>query len=189
VTVYLMLFLQHGLGYGALAAGLLFLPTVLWTPLLSITTGRLADRHGPRRMVIGGFSLAIIGLVWLALSAGQEDVALMVPGMLMFGISRPLIFTPAATVPVAVLPLAKRGFASSLVSESRQAGAVLGVAVIGAVVSGVESGHSGALPGAIADAFGAGMLVCAGLCLAALLVAVATMPSEAESAAVRGRES
>jgi EmrB/QacA subfamily drug resistance transporter len=189
VTVYLMLFLQHGLGYGALAAGLLFLPTVMWTALLSIRTGRLADRHGPRRMVIGGFVAAVAGLVWLALSAGADDVFLMMPGMLMFGISRPFIFTPAATVPVGVLPLAKRGFASSLVSESRQVGAVLGVAVIGAVVAGVESGHAAPLrPGTLAGAFEAGMLVCAGLCLAALLVALATMPTEAESAEVRSRE-
>jgi DHA2 family methylenomycin A resistance protein-like MFS transporter len=53
VTVYVVLFLQNGLGLSAIEAGAVLLPAMMWTPLLSTWTGRQADRHGERRLVGG----------------------------------------------------------------------------------------------------------------------------------------
>jgi MFS family permease len=51
VTVYVVLFLQDGLGLTALQAGAVLLPAMIWSALLSAYTGRLADRHGERSLV------------------------------------------------------------------------------------------------------------------------------------------
>ena len=71
----------------------------------------------------------------------------------------------------------ERGLASSLVTESRQVGAVLGVAVLGAVGASFEaSGGTGPSPAGLA----LGMLVAAGAAVLAALVAFRLLPRAGE---------
>jgi MFS family permease len=136
LTVELMLYLQRTLGYGALAAGLLFLPAVIATPLLSPYAGRLADRGRGRPAVLAGLLAAAAALGWIALTAGEERIWLLLPALALFGLSRPFVFTPSSTAPVTALPARDRGTASALVTEAYQLGALLGVAVGGLLVAG-----------------------------------------------------
>jgi hypothetical protein len=73
------------------------------------------------------------------------------------------------TEPTAI-PRGERGLASSLVTEARQLGAVLGVAVAGAVLISVEGAAGGDPADALADGVTAAMLVAAGLAAGAALV-------------------
>jgi EmrB/QacA subfamily drug resistance transporter len=173
MTVYVVLFLQNGLGLSAIEAGAALLPAMMWSVLLSTWTGRLADRHGERRLVGGGLVLAAAGLAAIGLLAPTEEVLWLLPGLLAFGISRPFVFTPASTGPIEAIPTGERGLASSLVTESRQLGAVLGVAALGALAAAFED--SGAT-GASASGLEAGMLVAAGAALAAGVAALALLP-------------
>lgn len=134
LTVYLLLYLQHVLGYGPIAAGLLFLPAVVATPLLSPLTGRLTDRAGPRPLVAGGLALAAAGLVFVALVLDRREIALLVPALALFGVSRPCVITPSGSAAIGAVSAELRGLASGLVTCSRQLGAVLGTAVVGAIV-------------------------------------------------------
>jgi EmrB/QacA subfamily drug resistance transporter len=176
VTVYVVLFLQNGLGLTAVEAGAVLLPAMAWTAVLSTWTGRLADRHGERRLVGLGLVLAAAGLAAIGLLAPTEEVLWLVPGLLAFGISRPLVFTPASTGPLEAIPADERGLASSLVTESRQLGAVLGVAVLGAIAAAFEDGGE---TGASAAGLEAGMLVAAGAALVAGVAALAVLPRSA----------
>jgi predicted MFS family arabinose efflux permease len=173
VTVYVVLFLQNGLGLSAVEAGAVLLPAMVWTPLLSTRTGRRADRSGERGLVGGGLVLAAAGLAAIGLLARSEEVLLLLPGLLVFGISRPLVFTPASTGPIGAIPAAERGLASSLVTESRQIGAVLGVAVLGSISAGLEGGAG---TGASAAGLEAAMLAASGAALLAGVVALALLP-------------
>jgi hypothetical protein len=59
VTVYLLLFLENGLGLAATAAGGVLIAAGLWTPTLSRRTARIADRIGARQPVsVGLFTAA-----------------------------------------------------------------------------------------------------------------------------------
>jgi MFS transporter, DHA2 family, methylenomycin A resistance protein len=173
VTVYVPLFLQNGLGLTAIQAGAVLLPAMIWTPLLSTRTGRLADRYGERLPVGIGLLVAAAGLAAIALLASGEEALLLVPGLLVFGFSRPFVFTPASTGPLKVIAAEERGLASSLVTESRQLGAVLAVAVLGAIAAAFESGE-----GAGADATGleTGMLAVSAAALLAGTIALAALP-------------
>jgi MFS family permease len=173
VTVYVVLFLQNGLGLSAIEAGAALLPAMMWSALLSTWTGRLADRHGERRLVGGGLVLAAAGLAAIGLLAPTEEVLWLLPGLLAFGIARPFVFTPASTGPLEAIPTDERGLASSLVTESRQLGAVLGVAALGALAAAFEDGGA---TGASASGLEAGMLVAAGAALAAGVAALALLP-------------
>jgi MFS transporter, DHA2 family, methylenomycin A resistance protein len=177
LTVHLVLFLEHGLGVTALASGAVLALSGLGTPLLSTTTGRWTDRHGARRLVLGGLLLAAGGLGWLALTAPARDLALLVPGLVAISLARPAVFTPAGVAPTVLLPEAERGFAASLVTESRQLGAVLGVAVLGAVsVAVVGSGASPPPPAEQARGFAVAMAVAAVVGVAAAAVVYRSMP-------------
>lgn len=132
-VVALVGFLETGLGVDALVSGTVVAAAGVFTPLLSIRTGRAADRHGPRRLVAGGLVLGTLGLAWVAVAGRADSLWWLLPGLLLFSLARPAVFTPASVGPFAVLPAADRAFAASLVTEARQLGAVFGVAVIGAI--------------------------------------------------------
>jgi MFS family permease len=170
VTVYVVLYLQQSLDYGPLAAGLLLLPAVVWTALLSTVTGRMADKHGSRRLIYGGLVVAAAGLLGIAIAAAADEVWILLVALLVFGLSRPLVFTPAGAAEIEAIPRAERGLSSSLVTEARQLGAVLGVAVAGAVLSAVENAAGGDQAEALADGLTAAMLVSAGIAAAAAVV-------------------
>lgn len=129
--VALVGFLDDGLDLGAAAAGLVVAATGACTPLLSIRTGRAADKLGPRPLVVAGLAFATLGLAGVALAGGADSLAWLMPGLLVFSVARPAVFTPAGVGPFAVLPAADRAFAASLITEARQLGAVFGVAVAG----------------------------------------------------------
>ncbi|MEZ0284166.1 MAG: MFS transporter [Thermoleophilia bacterium] len=178
-SVHLVLFAERGLEVGTVEAGLLVAVAGVFTPLLSIPAGRIADRRGPRSLVIGGLALASAGLVWMALSAGRLSALLLLPGLLVFSLGRPAVFTPAGVGPFATLTSERRAFAAGLVTESRQLGAVMGVAVIGAVFAAAGEAGAGTDPEVVAHGFRAGMLTAAGVTAAALVTAAAWMPGRA----------
>jgi predicted MFS family arabinose efflux permease len=171
-----VLFLQNGVRVTATAAGGVLVVAGMWSPLLSRLTGRIADHKGARRLISSGLIAAAIGLLGVALAAPAKDVLVILPGLLVFGISRPFVFTPASTGPIKALPSSERGLASSLVAESRQIGAVLGVAALGSITAAFEL-HSTA--GASAAGFQAAMLTAAVTSLAAGLLVLVAEPKGA----------
>jgi EmrB/QacA subfamily drug resistance transporter len=173
VTVYVTLFLQNGLGLSAIEAGAVLLPAMIWSALLSTGTGRMADRHGERLFVGIGLLIAAGGLAAIGLLASSEEALLLLPGLLVFGVSRPFVFTPASTGPLKAIPADERGLASSLVTESRQLGAVLGVAALGAIAAGFESGEGA---GGSANGLEAGMLATSAVALVVGTIALVALP-------------
>jgi EmrB/QacA subfamily drug resistance transporter len=178
VTIYVVLFLQNGLGLTAVEAGVVLLPAMAWSALLSTRTGRMADRHGERRLVGFGLLLAAVGLAAIGLLAPTEEALWLLPGLLVFGFARPLTFTPASTGPLEAIPPDERGLASSLVTESRQLGAVLGVAGLGAVAAAFESGGG---TGASAAGLEAAMLAASAAAALAGVAALALLPRERDA--------
>jgi MFS family permease len=178
-SIHLVLFAEHGLDLSTVEAGLLVAVAGVFTPLLSIATGRTADRRGPRGLVLAGLALASAGLVWMALSAGALSALLLIPGLLVFSLGRPAVFTPASVGPFATLTDERWAFAASLVTEARQLGAVMGVAVIGTVFAAAGEATAGAEPGVVADGFRAGMLAAAGVAAATLAAVALWMPRRA----------
>lgn len=179
VTVYLALYLHHRLGLGGVAAGAVIAIAGLGTPLLSQPAGRLADRFGPRRLVLPALILAALGLVLLAVLAPLGGVLILLPGLVIFAASRPGVFTPAGTGPFLALSAEQRGFAASLATEARQLGAVFGVAVttaIGIAVHGASLLDAGP---ALGDGLRVTTLVSAAVCALAAATVWRWMPHAA----------
>jgi EmrB/QacA subfamily drug resistance transporter len=157
-------FLQTGLGFTPLEAGLGLMPWGLTTFTVPQATGRLVPRFGERPFVVGGLSLNAAALAWIALIAepGVAYWQLIVPLVLSgAGIAMSIVATQSAVLShVAPQHIGK---ASGTFSTMRQLGGAFGVAVLVAVFAGT-GGYASAE--AFSDGFGPALGTGAALSLA-----------------------
>src|SRR5215218_6839893 len=129
------LYLQDVRGYSPLHAGLLTLPMAAMTAVLPPISGRMVARHGARLpLVIGGLGIATGGGLLLALDV-DTPLVLIVVAYVVFGIGFGMVNAPITNTAVSGMPLAQAGVAAGVASTSRQVGSVLGVAVLGSLVT------------------------------------------------------
>ncbi|MEZ7128665.1 MFS transporter [Nonomuraea sp. AD125B] len=110
-----------------MAAGLAFLPLTLPMTVNPLLTGRLVARHGPRPPILGGLALVAAGLGGLALT---EAVA---PWLVVMGFGLSFVLPALMAGMVGRAPAGTAGTAGGVLNAFRQAGATLGVAVMGVV--------------------------------------------------------
>lgn len=168
-TIYLATYLQHVLGFGALLASVAMLPAFGLSPLNAAVSGRMTDRFGARVLAIGGYGLAAVGLVWVAISIDASNYWLLVPGLLALAVGAGPMFTSLLTALSGAVDAEERGDANALVLTIRWIGAAAGTMALGIVVhSGERHGvptSSAYLRAFLIDAAvtGLGLLVCLGL--------------------------
>jgi EmrB/QacA subfamily drug resistance transporter len=137
------LYLQDVRGFSALKAGLCTLPMALMTLLLPPISGRIVGTRGPRTpLLIAGTTLTI-SCVMLSQVGATTSFVWLFAGYVVFGIGFGFVNAPITTAAVAGMPRAQAGVASAIASTSRQVGATLGVAVVGALVASGLSGSAG----------------------------------------------
>ena len=105
VTIYAMLYLQLVLGYAPVIAGVLFLPTVIFGPPLYPFAGRLADRFGAHWFVVSGMVAMGVALLWMGFTAEQRSYAWVFGALVLFGLGRVAVLTPANKPPTRALLL------------------------------------------------------------------------------------
>jgi EmrB/QacA subfamily drug resistance transporter len=130
-----VLFLTTVWGYSEVTAGLAILPSPIVSALVAAPAGILADRIGPRWVIVSGTVVYAIG-VWLNRGAGTEPDYLtqFLPGMLLIGVGIGLAFPTLAAAAMADVPDSRFATASSLNSAMRQVGAVFGTALLVAML-------------------------------------------------------
>jgi EmrB/QacA subfamily drug resistance transporter len=143
-----ILFLTSVWGYSVLDAGLATVPGPLAGAIVAGPAGRLADRFGHRAVIVPGTIVYALGLLVLR-SAGTEPdyVGVWLPGMLLAGVGIGLAFPTLGAAAVSRIDPADFGSASAVSSAFRQFGAVLGTALLVAIV-----GEPASLPAADAAA-------------------------------------
>ena len=131
-----VLFLTSVWQYSTLAAGLAITPGPLVVAALSGPSGRLAARvgYGPV-LVTGGLTFAA-GLLYYAAIVGVEAhyVTHWLPGSLLIGIGVAMSFPVLSAAAVAGLPQERFGIGGAINQTARQVGAVLGVAILIAII-------------------------------------------------------
>ncbi|MGY4646059.1 DHA2 family efflux MFS transporter permease subunit [Cellulomonas sp. URHB0016] len=135
VVFLLSQFLQIGLGYTPLQAGLRTLPWTAAPMIVAPIAGMLAPRVGVRPLLAAGLALQAAGLAWQGVLVGQGGVvyADLVPGLALAGIGMGLTFAPSATAVLADMAPDDHGTASSVNATIREIGGALGIAVLVAV--------------------------------------------------------
>jgi EmrB/QacA subfamily drug resistance transporter len=169
-VVFLMAqFMQSGLGYTPLQAGLRLLPWTATFILIAPGAGALADRIGERPLMVTGLILQGGGTIWIALIAAADLTygTLIVP-LVIAGVGISLAIPAAQNSVVGSLGEDGIGKAAGTNSMMRELGGVFGVAV---VVASFAAAGSYASPGEIGDGFQAAIGACGGLALAGALIA------------------
>jgi EmrB/QacA subfamily drug resistance transporter len=165
---FLAQFLQTGLGYGPLGAGLRLLPWTVTLFFVAPVAGALVDRFGERPFMVAGLTLQGIGMGWIALIAGPGmSYTQLVAPLIVAGCGVSMSFPAAQNSVVGSVPAEAVGKAAGINSTMRELGGVFGIAVLVAVFS--EAG-SYASPQAFSDGFAPALGVTAALSLAGALV-------------------
>jgi EmrB/QacA subfamily drug resistance transporter len=158
------LYLTQVWDYSVLRAGLAIAPGPLASAVAAVSAARFTDRVDPRRFVLPGALISAIAGVWLATRVGPEPAFLAewLPGMLLMGTGVGLGFATTVAVCMRDLGPAQLGIGSGMSATTRQLGAVLGVAILIAIL--------GPAPGA--GSYDSGWWAMAGLALVAVIPVV-----------------
>jgi EmrB/QacA subfamily drug resistance transporter len=160
-------FLQNGLGYDALEAGLRLVPWTATFLIVGPIAGAMADRIGERPLMVTGLLLQAIGTVWIALIA-SPDLAyseFVVP-VIVAGIGISMAIPSAQNSVLGSVAQDAVGKAAGTNSVMRELGGVFGIAIAVAVFAGIGSYAS---PQAFVDGFGPAAGVAAALALVGAL--------------------
>lgn len=150
----LVLYVQFGLGYSPLQAGLTTLPEAVSGMLLAPFTPRLVSRFGSTRVMAAGFGVLTVSFALLALAGPTTGYGFLAAPITLAGAGLSLTTIPATNDIMAATPLAKAGIGSAVNDASREIGAALGIATLGTLSTVVyrRSVESEALPASVADA-------------------------------------
>ncbi|MFF0339533.1 MFS transporter [Kribbella sp. NPDC004875] len=134
-SFYLAFYLQGARGMSALSAGLMSLPAACGVIVGSQLGARLAARFGVAKVSGSAvFMLAVCSSLNLLYDVDTSLVWIGVIGALV-GLSIGMTTAPTTTAVLATLPLDRMGAGSAVNNVLRQVGSVLGVAILGTVVS------------------------------------------------------
>ncbi|MGO4343585.1 MFS transporter [Pedococcus sp. 2YAF34] len=182
------IYLQAGLGWSVLKAGLAGVPFALTTTVFAgVGVAVLAPRIGRRVLQIGALTWAA-GAVLLAVAVHGADASTSVwsflPGFVVAGAGFGLMVSPIGVFTLADVPVDKAGSASGLFSTTGQLSGAVGVAVVGSLFFSVVDTHGSPVPVEMfRPAMEVALAVLVGLMLVAAVVArqlpaVASQPAE-----------
>jgi MFS family permease len=145
------LYLQEVRGDLPLRAGLSLLPATIVMAAAAPISGQFTGRHGPRVPLAASGLLTAAGTgLLLGLSPGTSYLQIAV-ALAVLGAGLGLVNPPITNTGVSGMPPAQAGVASAVISASRQIGSVVGVAVMGDLVTtGVRSGMAAGQARAVA---------------------------------------
>ena len=137
------LYLQGGCAaYRRSRPGMYVLPMAAMTLVFAPISGRIVGRHGSRGpLVVAGAALTLAAVMLTQISA-DTSTAYLLGAYFVFGFGFGLVNPPITNTAMSGMPRAQAGVAASVASTSRQVGATLGVAIVGAVAgAGISAAH------------------------------------------------
>jgi EmrB/QacA subfamily drug resistance transporter len=159
-ALILTLFLQTGLSFTPLHAGLTFLPFSGGVLVASAAAARLAPRFGRGVTMTGSLVMAagMAGLIGAVARYGTAvTTADLVPGLIVAGLGMGAVLAPLTDILLAGVDREHAGSASGLFNTSLQLGASIGVALIGVIFFGLLGSQSGPAAAAVTPQLRAGL--------------------------------
>jgi len=179
---FMAIYLQNVLGYGALEAGVRFLPTTVVIAIVAPLAGRLSDRVGPGVPMAGGLAILSASMYLFAQIDPATTYGYLVIPFTLMGLGIALVMSPMSAAAMNAVSVQKAGVASGILQMARMVGGTVGVAATGAIFQS-ELG-SGFDPATLAtggeaarahfiDAMSAALLLAAAVSALGLLVSLA----------------
>jgi EmrB/QacA subfamily drug resistance transporter len=137
IYFFTSLYLQNVLGFSASKAGATFVPMALLMAVGATLSGWAAHRFGAHRSVGVGMVLMGIGIISISFLGRHAGFIDLMPGLGIAGIGGGLIFSLTDTV-VGGMPAERSGVASGVFNASREMAGLLGITIIGVIVTARE---------------------------------------------------
>jgi MFS family permease len=196
VFFFLALYMQDILRYSPVEAGVRFLPSTLMIVTVAPIAGRLADRFGPRWLIVAGLTIVGASLYSFSGIAVDSSYGDLLPGFMLLGIGIALTMSPMTSAAMNAVSVEKAGIASGVLSMFRMVGGSLGVAVTGAIFQGsVGASFETATPQQFVNALSDAMTVSAFVALVGAAIGLVTIRArrsqgreEAQAALARSPE-
>jgi EmrB/QacA subfamily drug resistance transporter len=129
------LYLQDVRGLSALQAGLFLVPMATMTAVFAPISGRMVGNRGPRTPLLIAGAAMFMGAIPLTRLTDHLGYGWLLACYVVFGLGFGMVNAPITNAAVSGMPRSQAGVAAAVASTSRQIGASLGVAIVGAVVS------------------------------------------------------
>ena len=131
----LPLFLSSVLGYSALTIGVVLLALAMGAFFAGPLAGQLAAKFGGRPIVRVGMVLEVIGILGISFTVSPTTTGwALAPWLFIYGLGVGFATAQLTSVILVDVPVEESGQGSAVQSTSRQIGAALGTAILGAVL-------------------------------------------------------
>jgi EmrB/QacA subfamily drug resistance transporter len=173
IYFFTSLYLQGVLGFSPTKAGSAFVPMALLMATGAVLSERLARAVGAHRSVAAALLLMALGVASVSLLGKDASFLSLMPSFAIIGIGGGLTVPLTSTV-LDAMPASEAGVASGVFNASREVAGLLGITVIGAVLTARQSGalHSGHdATDAFLTGYRTGLLVAAALVVVGAVVA------------------
>lgn len=128
------LYLQTVLRFSPLRTGLIIAPMSLTLMVVGPIAGHFSDVVGSRWLMFAGMLTISLGIFWISMLTGTVSFAELAPKFIVAGAGMGLVISPMTSAVMGSVPLGDAGGASGILATMRQVGAVLGIAILGAVL-------------------------------------------------------
>jgi EmrB/QacA subfamily drug resistance transporter len=177
IYFFTSLYLQGVLGFSPTKAGAAFVPMALLMAGSAVVSDRVAARFGAYRST--GFGMLAMGLAIGSVSLLGKDASFLslMPSFAVIGLGGGMTIPLTATV-LGVMPTSQAGVASAVFNASREVAGLLGITVIGAVLTSrqgaaIAAGHTPV--DAFLTGYRSGLLLAAALVVAGGVAAYAAL--------------
>ena len=129
------LYLQQQRGLSAFQAGLCTLPVAVMVVIFAPVSGRIVGRFGTRpSLIVAGIGM-MAGALMLTQLSDSDTVSFLLLAYTIFGVGFGMVNPTISAIAVSGMPPSQVGVAAAIASASRQVGAMLGIAIVGTIVS------------------------------------------------------
>ncbi len=154
------IYLQIGLGFTALHAGLTTVPFAIFSAIASGASVRLAPRLGTRVLHLGTLLLTS-GMGAVILTIHRYGTSLrswqLIPALALCGLGLGSVVAPLVNLVLAGIRREDAGAASGLLTTVQQVGGSIGVAIIGVIYFGLLASHADTASAEVAPQLRAGL--------------------------------
>src|SRR3954451_3890882 len=184
---FISLYMQQGLGYSAIYAGLSYLPLALTIIVAAGVAGQLVTRFGFKPILAAGLAFVSLGLLWFSqVSVGGGFLTDILAPSILAAIGLGFGSVPSTIAAVSGVEDREQGLASGLINTSQQIGGALGLAVLSTIATSrtdhVMATGTSTLQNGLNEGFQSAFLggaVIAALGFAATLILIRTRDSKA----------
>jgi EmrB/QacA subfamily drug resistance transporter len=167
---FVSIYVQNVLRYSPMEAGATFLPMTVLIILVAPNAGRLADKLGPRSMMVPGLALLTTSLAVFSLQDEGSTFWSLLPALLLGGFGMAMAMAPTTAAAMHAVPVEKAGVGSAVINSMRQVGGSVGLAMMGAIMA-TQFDPKHPNPHDFVNGFQLGNRVAAAIAFAGVLVA------------------